>query len=189
VHLKIIYMKKVFFLFALLGLFPFSQAQKYISKNGHIWFYSYTPVEVIEAHNRQAVSILDAATGDLQFSLLVKSFEFKIALMQEHFNENYMESDKLPKSSFKGKINNLNQIDFKKDAVYTAEVSGDLTIHGVTKPVSATGTMEVKGNTATAKAKFTISPKDYNIEIPSIVENKIAKSIDVHVEVPYLINQ
>jgi len=169
-------------------MFQISYGQKFISKTGHIWIYSYTPVEVIEAHNRQVVSILDATTGDLQFTLLVKSFEFKIALMQEHFNENYMESDKLPKSSFKGKINNLDKIDFKKDGIYPAEVSGDLTIHGVTKPVSATGTIEVKGQTLTAKTKFAVSPKDYNIVIPSLVEDKIAKTIDVNVDVPYAVN-
>ncbi|OFY47900.1 MAG: polyisoprenoid-binding protein [Bacteroidetes bacterium RBG_13_46_8] len=181
-------MKKIIIILFFLGLMPFSQAQKFIAKNGHIWFYSHTPVEEIEAHNRQAVSILDAATGDLQFSLLVKSFDFKIALMQEHFNENYMESDKFPKSSFKGKIVNLNKIDFKKDGEYTAEVSGDLTIHGVTKPVSTTGTMEVKGQVITARAKFVVTPKDYNIEIPSLVEKNIAKSIDVNVDVAYLLN-
>ena len=181
-------MKKIFLVLLSIGLFQIMYAQKFISKTGHIWFYSYTPVEVIEAHNRQAVSILDAATGDLQFSLLVKSFEFKIALMQEHFNENYMESDKFPKSSFKGKINNPAKIDFTKDGIYPAEVTGDLTIHGVTKTVTATGTIEIKAAIITAKTEFTVSPKDYNIEIPALVENNIAKSIDVTVDVTYMSN-
>jgi hypothetical protein len=181
-------MKNIFLFVLSIGLFQCTYAQKYISKTGHIWIYSHTPMEEIEGHNRQVVSILDQATGDLQYSLLVKSFEFKIALMQEHFNENYMESDKLPKSSFKGKITNLNKIEFKKDGVYPAEVTGDLTIHGVTKPVSATGTIEVKGQIVTARAKFTVSPKDYDIVIPSLVEDKIAKTIDVNVDVPYTIN-
>ena len=178
-------MKKIFLVFLSIGLFQFAGAQKFISKNGHIWFYSYTPVEVIEAHNRQVVSILDAATGDLQFNLLVKSFEFKIALMQEHFNENYMESDKFPKSSFKGKITDPGKVDFKKDGVYPASVSGDLMIHGITKTVTTLGTLEIKGGSITAKAKFTVSPKDYNIEIPALVEKNIAKSIDIHVDVTY----
>jgi len=182
-------MKKIFLVFLSIGLFQFAGAQKFISKNGHIWFYSYTPVEVIEAHNRQVVSILDAATGDLQFNLLVKSFEFKIALMQEHFNENYMESDQYPKSSFKGKITDTDMIDFKKDGVYPASVSGDLMIHGITKTITTTGTLEIKGGSITANAKFTVSPKDYNIEIPSLVENKIAKSIDIHVDVTYTLPQ
>jgi hypothetical protein len=181
-------MKNIFFILLSFVLFQAANAQKYISKTGHIWIYSHTPMEEIEGHNRQVVSIVDAATGDLQFSLLVKSFEFKIALMQEHFNENYMESDKFPKSSFKGEITNLDKIDLKKDGVYPAEVSGDLTIHGVKKSFSVTGTIEVKGENISARAKFNISPKDYNIEIPALVENKIAKSIDVNVDIPYTIN-
>jgi hypothetical protein len=181
-------MKKVLFLILSIGLFQIAGAQKYISKTGHIWIYSHTPMEEIEGHNHQVVSILDPATGDLQYSLLVKSFEFKVALMQEHFNENYMESDKIPKSSFKGKITNLNKIDLKKDGIYAAEVSGDLTIHGVTKPVTTAGTIEVKDQTITAKAKFNVSPKDYDIVIPSLVEDKIAKTIDVNVDVLYTIN-
>jgi len=182
-------MKKIFLAFLSIGLFQIAGAQKFIAKNGHIWLYSYTPIEVIEAHNRQVVSILDAATGDLQFNLLVKSFEFKIALMQEHFNENYMESDQYPKSSFKGKIMDPDKIDVEKDGVYPASVSGDLMLHGITKTVTTTGTLEIKGGSITAKAKFTVSPKDYNIEIPSLVENNIAKSIDIHVDVTYTLPQ
>lgn len=162
-----------------------SFGQKYITKTAHIWFYSHTPMEDIEAHNHQVVSSLDISTGDMAFVLLVKSFDFKTALMQEHFNENYMESDKLPKASFKGKITNLKQIDFKKDGSYPAEVTGDLTIHGVTKPVNYKATIEVKGSAILANAKFTIVPQDYGVKIPSLVENKIAKEITVTVEVNY----
>lgn len=160
-------------------------AQKLISKNGHIWFYSHTAVEDIEAHNHQSVSILNTETGDLQFSLLVKSFEFEKKLMQEHFNENYMESDEFPKASFKGKIVNLNNVDFEKDGTYKANVTGDLTIHGVTKNVSAEATITVKDKKVSAQSKFVVTPKDYSIEIPSVVEEKIAKEIEVTVEVDY----
>jgi hypothetical protein len=107
-------MKIRILLLALLTVFQATHAQKLVSKNSHIWFYSHTPLEEIEGHNRQVVSILDPTTGDLVFSLLVKSFEFKVALLQEHFNENYMESDKYPKSSFKGKIANLRKMGFTR---------------------------------------------------------------------------
>lgn len=160
-------------------------AQKYISKNGHIWFIASTPLENIEAHNNQVVSVLNPVDGTLQFSMLIKSFEFKIALMQEHFNENYMESDKIPKAGFKGELSNLSEIDFSKDGSYPAEVTGDLTIHGVTKPVTTIGTLTISGKSVTAKAKFKVMPKDYNIEIPSVVENKIAKEAEVNVDVTY----
>jgi len=178
-------MKPRLYILALLIIAQVTAAQKYISKNGNIWFYSHTPVEDIEGHSRQVVSILDPSTGDLQFSLLVKSFEFKIALMEEHFNENYMESDVYPKASFKGKITNTESIDFNENASYKAEVTGDLTIHGVTNPFTTTGTITVSGTTINATAKFVVSPKDYDIKIPSVVENKIAKEIEVNVDITY----
>jgi hypothetical protein len=181
-------MKTRVLLLALLTFFQAAQAQKLVSKNGHIWFIASTPLENIEGDNRQAVSILDPATGDLAFNLLVKSFEFKIALMQEHFNENYMESDKYPKSTFKGKITNPEKIDFKKDGIYQAEVSGDLTIHNVTKPITTKGTIQVKGTSIIAKAKFVVTPHDYDVAIPSVVENKIAKEIEINIDVTYLPN-
>ncbi len=182
-------MKGKMLLLAMLAIFQVTQAQNLIAKTAHIWFYSKTPLEEVEAHNRQAVSTLDPATGDMVFMLLVKSFEFKKALMQEHFNENYIESDKYPKASFKGKITNLDKINFKKDGVYNAEVSGDMTIHNVTKPISAKGTLEVKGGTVIANSKFLTTPQDWNIDIPSVVADKIAKQIEVTIEATYTANK
>ena len=182
-------MKSKILLLAMLTIFQLSEAQKLITKTGHIEFYSKTPLEEVEAHNRQVVSTLDPSTGEMAFMMLIKSFEFKKALMQEHFNENYIESDKYPKASFKGKITNLDKINFKKDGVYNAEVSGDMTIHNVTKPMSAKGTLEVKGGTVIANSKFFTVPHDWDIEIPSVVEDKIAKQIEVTVEATYTANQ
>ena len=178
-------MKKLLFILAVIGITQSVTAQKLISKNGHIWFYSYTPLEEIEAHNHQVVSILDEAAGTIQFNLLIKSFEFKRSLMQEHFNENYMESDTYPKSSFNGKITNLDKINFKKNGSYPAEVTGDLTIHGVTKQITTTGTITVKGPSVNAQAKFSVDPKDYNITIPEVVKEKFANVMDVTVDVTY----
>lgn len=178
-------MKTKLFLIALVLSTQLIQAQKYVSKAAHIWFYSHTPVEDIEAHNRQGVSILDATNGDISFSVLIKVFDFKIALMQEHFNENYMESDKFPKAGFKGKITNIDKINFMKDGSYPAEVSGDLTIHGVTKQITTKGTIVIKGQTVTATSKFLVSPKDYDIKIPQVVENKIAKQVEITIESVY----
>lgn len=142
-------------------------------------------MEDIEGDNHQVASILDIATGDLSFSMLIKSFEFKRALMQEHFNENYLESDKLPKSAFKGKITNLANINFKKDGSYAVSVTGELTIHGVTKTITTSGTIDVKGEEISAKAKFEVIPQDYGIAIPSVVAEKIAKQIDITLEASY----
>jgi hypothetical protein len=178
-------MKNYIILFVLLQSSLVINAQKFVSKDGHIWFFSHTPIEDIEAHNHQVASILDAGTGDLSFSLLMKSFGFQKALMQEHFNENYVESDKFPKSTFKGKIVNNNSIDYRKNGTNNAEVSGDLTIHGITRQITAKGTIEVKDGKISVLAKFIISPADYEIKIPSLVEGNIARNIDVNVDVTY----
>jgi hypothetical protein len=164
----------------------FVKAQdKYITKTGHIWFYSHTPMEDIEAHNKQVATILDTKSGEMVFTALMKSFEFKRALMQEHFNENYVESDKFPKAQFKGKITNLSQINFSKEGIYNADVEGDLTIHGVTKKITAKGTFEVKEGKILAKAKINIVPQDYGIEIPSLVKEKFAESMETSIDLVY----
>ena len=176
---------KILVIFLLSVSIQFTNAQKYVSKNGHVWFYSHTPMENIEAHNRQVASILDISNGEFVFTLLEKAFEFKVTLMQEHFNENYMESEKYPKAGFKGKISNFSKIDFKKDGTYPAEVSGDLSLHGVTKPFTTKGTIQVKGTSVTAIAKFAVVPQDFGIKIPQLVENKIAKEMEVNVDITY----
>ena len=178
-------MKLKIIILTIFGLSQILSAQKLISKNGHIYFYSHTSLESIDANNNQVASILEPATGALQFSMLIKSFVFKNTLMQEHFNENYIESDKFPKSTFSGKITNLDKIDFKKDGTYPVEVSGDLTFHGVTKPITTSGTIEIKLGKVSAKSNFELDPKDYNIAIPDLVKEKIAKVISVNVDVSY----
>ncbi len=160
------------------------QAQKYMTKNGNIKFYSETPIETIEATNNQVNSALDSKTGDLVFKVLIKSFQFEKALMQEHFNENYMESDKFPNSTFQGKVTNLSSIDFTKEGSYDATIEGDLTIHGVTKKISAKGTFTVKaGDKVHGFSKFNVKPSDYDIKIPELVVKNIAESIEVTVDV------
>jgi len=160
-------------------------AQKYSSKNGFIGFYSHTPIEDIKADNNQVASIIDVSTGNLVFQVLNKSFRFEKALMEEHFNENYIESEKFPKSSFKGKINNLSDVSFSKPGIYNVDVSGDMNMHGVTKPVSAKGTLEIIPGGLIAKSKFSVMPEDYGIVIPGIVRDKIAKEIEVTVSIKY----
>lgn len=157
-------------------------AQKYITKNGDISFYSSTPVEDIEAHNNQVNAALDAQTGDFVFKVLIKSFKFEKALMQEHFNENYMESHKYPNATFKGKVVNLDDIDFSKPGKYEAKIEGDLTIHGVTKNIKETGTFEVKKGEIHGTSKFAARVADYDIKIPNTVINNISEEIEVTVD-------
>lgn len=158
-------------------------AQKFLTKNGKISFFSKTPVENIEAHNKQVNSVLDIETGDFGFKVVMKSFEFEKALMQEHFNENYVESDVFPTAGFKGKITNLKDVNLSKSGSYKVTVEGDLTIHGVTKKVKESGTLEVKGDKIEGKSKFSVKPADYGIRIPGAVAKNIAESLEITVDV------
>lgn len=159
-------------------------SQKYMTKNGSIHFYSETPIETIQADNKQVNSALDIQTGDFVFKVLMKSFVFEKALMQEHFNENYVESDKFPNATFQGKVSNLSAINFTKEGTYEATVEGDLTIHGVTRKISEKGTFTVKpGDIIHANSKFMVKPADYDIKIPATVMKNIAETIEVTVDV------
>jgi YceI-like domain len=157
--------------------------QAYVTKNGMIRFYSEAPVEKIEAVNRQVNTALLVPTGDFVFKVLIKSFNFEKALMQEHFNENYLESDKYPEATFLGKITNIKDINFTKEGTYPSTVEGKLTIHGQTQLVKQNGTIEIKNGAVTAKAKFNILLSDYHISVPNTLVNNISKSIEVTVEV------
>ena len=169
-------------LFALTGTV---NAQKYYTKNGNISFFSKTSMENIKADNNQVMAVLNTQNGDLQFSLLIKSFHFEKALMEEHFNENYMESEKFPKATFKGNITDMSRVSFITDGVYTVPVSGDMTLHGVTKKITTTGNITVKGGKVSAVSKFLIRIADYNITIPSVVKDNIAESIEVSINTSF----
>ncbi len=162
-----------------------SAQSRFLTKNGHVGFYSHTPMEDIKADNNQVGSIIDIEKGEIIFTVIMKSFRFDRALMEEHFNENYAESDKFPKASFKGKITNLAAVDFKKAGVYNVDVDGNMTIHGVTKPHTAKGTIEVKDENLLVKAKFNISLKEYGIIIPDLVKDKIQDSMEITVDMDY----
>src|SRR4051812_41355455 len=108
-------------------------AQQYFTKTGTIKFFSHTPMEDIKAENRKVVSILDSKTGALEFTLLMKGFDFPNDLMEQHFNESYAESTKFPKAGFKGTVTNISSVDFSKDGSYSVNYSGKLTIKDVTK--------------------------------------------------------
>ncbi len=157
--------------------------QNYVTKTGHIKFYSETPIESIEANNHAVNSALNVKSGDFVFKVLIKSFEFEKALMQEHFNENYMESDKFPNALFKGTIANIADIDLRKAGTYDAIVKGDLTIHGVTKAVEEKGTLIVNDGTIQAKSVFKVLLEDYEIKVPGAVKKQISESIEVSVNV------
>ena len=162
-----------------------SIAQTYITRNGKVMFFSKAPVENIEAVNNEVTSILDTKKGEFAFIVLIKSFKFRKALMEEHFNENYMESNTYPKANFKGTITNLPGVDFNKDGTFAVNVKGDLTLHGVTKNIEVPGTITIVGGKIAATSTFKIRIKDYKISIPSTVINNIAEVVDVNIDCKY----
>lgn len=161
----------------------FSQ-EKYLTKQGDISFYSHTPVEDIKAENKQVLSIIDLSGGEIAISILMKSFVFEKALMQEHFNENYVESDKFPKATFAGNIQNLEELLSGENHI--AEIDGKLTIHGITKPVRIEAKTDLEEKKVVLTGKFMITVADYDIKIPAIVRNNIAKEVEVSFKLEHL---
>ena len=175
-------MKYSIFITLIIFLLQPSFAQKrYFTKTGNVSFRAGTALEDIDGLNKSTTCVFDAGSGDIQFAILIKGFEFKSALMMEHFNENYMESDKFPKSIFKGKITDLEKINFLKDGTYPVNVKGVLEIHGVKKEVESNGQFKVLGETVIATAEFEIVLEDYAVTIPSLVKDKISKTARIKV--------
>ncbi len=154
-------------------------SQKMMTRTGEIKFEASMPAfEEIAATNNTASCIFEQSTGNFAALVLIKAFKFKAPLMEEHFNENYMESSKFPKATFKGKIINF---DTKKLSTTKTsyDLEGDLTIHGVTKKIKTKMTMVSNGEKITATTLISIKPQDYNVEIPSLVKGKIAENAKV----------
>ncbi|MEO6070209.1 MAG: YceI family protein [Chitinophagaceae bacterium] len=167
--------------FLTLGISLHAQ-DKFFTKSGKIEFYSTAPLEDIEAKNKTAQVVLDTKNGSLQFSVLMKGFEFEKALMQEHFNSDYVESDLFPKADFKGTITNNKGINYSKKGSYNAAVKGKLTLHGITKDVATIAIITVDGDNLLTTATFNIKLSDYKISIPSVVKNKISNNVKIVVD-------
>ena len=152
---------------------------KYLTKAGRVSFFSTSIIEDIEARNTAVAAVLDLGTGQLAFAVPVKEFVFKRTLMQEHFNENYMESDKFPKATFTGHFTGADMAALGVAGSHAVQVEGNLTLHGVTHRVTVPGTLELKNGQLLAFAFFSVAPADYNIEIPLLVRENIAKIVSI----------
>jgi hypothetical protein len=149
----------------------------FLGTGGKCSFHSSTPVEDIDAVSESLNSVLNTANGEIQFKVPLTSFHFQKALMQEHFNEKYVESAKYPFASFKGKINET--IDYSKDGTYEITATGIFNIHNTDKPHTEKGTLIIKNGKFTISGKFKVALQDHNIEVPKIVMANIAEIIDV----------
>lgn len=149
----------------------------FATSTGEVSFYSDTPLENIQAVNKKTGSIINATSRELAVQMRITDFIFPNKLMQEHFNENYLESEKFPTATFKGKIKE--SVDLNVPGSYPVATEGSLTIHGVTKPVLVKGTIVSTGSELKLDFKFQVRTEDYGIEVPSLVVTKIAEVIDV----------
>lgn len=168
-------------LITLLAASHLTFGQRFQATEGSIHFFSSAPMEDIEATNESPQSVIDLATGEMVYSLKIKNFEFEKSLMQEHFNENYLESEKYPKSTFSGKIEDWN----KKEGKQEVTVSGKMTIHGVTRDVKVKGMIDYDGDQLKIYAKFPVELKDYKVKIPKALFYNIAESVEVTVDLQY----
>ncbi len=164
-----------------LCLLPLSPtlAQKYISESSSILFFSKATIEDIAAKNEKAVGMLDVASLDVAFSVPVKEFVFEKSLMQEHFNEKYMETEKYPKATFQGKITGFAA---GSGGAQTVRAQGKLTLHGVTREVDIPGTLETKGDRIVLSAKFIVTLEDYQVKRPQVLWKNIAETVEVTVD-------
>jgi hypothetical protein len=175
-------MKKVLLILAVFLSASQVSAQKFSAEKGFISFFSDAALEDISAENNVVGSMFNSATGDIVYIAKIRDFKFEKALMREHFNEKYMETEKFEKSTFQGKI-----LGFKAGTAGEQKVvaNGKLTIHGVTKDIAIPGTLEFANGKAIMKSKFMVKLKDYDIKIPKLVWQNIAEEIEVKIDFIY----
>jgi polyisoprenoid-binding protein YceI len=173
--------KNIFLILASVAILHAGHAQVYLTTSGFAGFYSKTSLEDIKAENNQIFAAIDVTKKTVAFSMLLNGFMFPKELMQEHFNENYVESDKYPKATFTGAFTDA--IDLTKGQEVTVHVTGTLTLHGVSKPFTTVATLNLKDGALVGTASFQLLPEDFNIKIPGLVRDKIAQKIDVHITV------
>jgi polyisoprenoid-binding protein YceI len=181
--MKLIYPYTLAILFFSIVVMPsVSFAQKYKSDSCYVHFFSDAPMEDIEATNLDGQSAFDLETGEIVFSIPIKSFEFEKSLMQEHFNENYLESDKYPKATFIGKLTGFSKSIATRQQ---ATAAGIMKIHGVEQQISVEGELMIRDGFAEIHCQFPIELSDYKVKIPKVVFYNIAEVVDVTIKFTY----
>lgn len=160
-------------------------AQKLKTRSGQVRFFSETPIENIEAINKQVSSVVNLENGQFAYLVPIKAFVFEKALMQEHFNENYMESGKYPSASFTGSSDAFIGLDLSKNKTMEIELKGKMTIHGTEKEISTPVVVEIKDGKLIIRSKFNVLASDYNIEIPAAKSDNINNNLEVTVNIGY----
>ena len=155
---------------------------KFLTNNGIISFYSHTIIEDITAVNNEVAAVIDGSTGEVVIILKMTQFQFEKKKMQEHFNENYLESEIFPKATFSGTILNNQDVKYDTPGLYEVEVKGEMTIHGQTQTLLGEGTIKVSSAGIVCSTKFKLNPEDYKIKIPRTVRKNISERMEIAVE-------
>ena len=174
--------KALLITFVFLGTFFPLFAQRYVAENGFISFFSQAPVENIKADNNKVTSLFSAENGTIAFSVPIKEFQFEKKLMQQHFNDKYMESDRFPRSTFAGKVTGYS---LSSSGLQSVRAKGKITIHGIVKEIDVPGTLEVKNGNLIIKTKFKVLNKDYGIVIPQILWKNVSEEIEIAIDMTY----
>lgn len=175
-------MCKALMIFFFLCAFFSLSAQRYVSENGFISFFSQAPVENIKADNNKVTSLFSAENGTIAFSVPIKEFQFEKKLMQEHFNDKYMESDRFPRSTFAGKVTGYSM---SASGLQSVRAKGKITIHGIVKEIDIPGTFEMKNGNILIKTKFKVLNKDYGIVIPQLLWKNVSEEIEITIDMTY----
>lgn len=176
-------MKQFITFFLLLSIYASGKAQnRFYAEKSAMTFFSDGVIEDIRATNNTVTSIFDLSKMDVAFLVKVKDFQFEKKLMQVHFNEKYMETEKYPKSTFVGSVTGFNP---SKSGVQQVTASGKLFIHGISKDVKIPGTLEKKGSNLLLRSKFMLKLADFNITIPQIIWNNVAEDVEVELDFTY----
>jgi hypothetical protein len=158
-----------------------SAQKKYSTNNATVHFIAVDDND-IDAVNKEVVSRLES-NGDMSFILLIKNFKFEMETMQNHFNTEYLESDKFPRAFFSGKITNINTVNFTKDGKYPITASGNIQVHGVSKPIQTNGFIEIKNGIVKTSAQFTVTLKDFGIG--GVLIKMVVDKINIDVTATY----
>jgi hypothetical protein len=157
-----------------------------VDRKGTATFFSEAPLENIEAVNKEVIGAIDLEKGTLAVSMLIKGFHFDKSLMEEHFNENYLESEKFPRATFKGKLTGFEDIDFSREGSFETEADGEIEIHGVKKPLKTVVKFDASTKELKASTVFNLAVADFDIEIPTLVFKNIAEVVEVKASFNFL---
>lgn len=184
-------MKKVtLFILMFISLVSIVSAQTYKTRDAAIYFNpnkNQSQKDYASA-SKEGTAVLKVETSDVALLVAMKTFHFNNALLEEHFNENYLHTDKFPNATFKGKLIGFTAAQLAKDGVYTISSEGTVTMHGVTKPFNAPVKMTVKGKTATFDCEFKIKAEDHNIDIPGLVKPKLSEYTPISATIVFQLN-